>query len=313
MAVNVPKPGWRHPARKLAGRPTGGGGYFSEHVGSAGLILRVFRLWRLYAYLDLLWMTRSLRQSLGYSLVDVVMNISAVTGTFLLAERFAGIGAWSKPQVVFMLGYAILATALLDALFGYNVAFISRRVGRGQFDHTLVQPYPVWVVLLTEGFAPFSALASLFPGPGLMLWGLSQLPSLVSPTWLALLCLNIISSATIVLAFSYVWGSLAFWAPRAAEEISSSSLGMLNQLKPFPLDGAGLPLLGGLLTLVPAGFVAWYPCRALLGIDQTAYGFAITPVAAGAMAALAAWVFHKGLKHYGRTGSQRYSTFGHRR
>ena len=35
-----------------------------------------------------------------------------------------------------------------------------------------------------------------------------------------------------------LWGSLAFWAPRAAEELNSSTFELSNQLAPFPLDGA---------------------------------------------------------------------------
>ena len=88
---------------------------------------------------------------------------------------------------------------------------------------------------------------------------------------------------------------------------------MMSQLKPFPLDGAGALLTGGLLTVLPAGFVAWYPCRALLGLDPRPYAVAVTPLAAAALLAVALGIFRKGLTHYARTGSQRYSSFGHRR
>ena len=44
----------------------------------------------------------------------------------------------------------------MNMFFGYNVLTISRRLGRGQLDHTLVQPQPIWLSLLTEGFMPFS-------------------------------------------------------------------------------------------------------------------------------------------------------------
>jgi ABC-type uncharacterized transport system permease subunit len=112
--------------------------------------------------------------------------------------------------------------------------------------------------------------------------------------------------------YTFIWGSLAFWAPRAAEEINSSTNHMLEQLKSFPLDGLGLGVAGSLLTFIPAGFVGWFPSRALLGIDSRAYAAAITPVAALIFAAVAAWLFRKGMDHYARTGSQRYLSMGHR-
>jgi ABC-2 type transport system permease protein len=277
------------------------------------LVARIFRLWRLYASMDLLLLTRDVKLALSYFVSDAILNIAAITATLLLAERFDGIGHWTKFQVVFMLGYATLVSGLLSTFFSYNVLEISRRLGRGQLDHTLVQPQPVWMALLTEGFMPFSGSAILFPGFGLILWATHRLAVPVSPAWLALAALNLAASAAVALSFSFLWGSLAFWAPRAAEEVSSSSVRLIYQLKSFPLDGTGPILTGGLMTLLPVGLVAWAPCRALLGLDPSGWGGAVTPLAAVLFAALAGWVFRRGMREYARTGSQRYSSFGHRR
>lgn len=279
----------------------------------AGTLGRLLALWRVHAYLDLMWVTRDLKSFLAYYISDLTLAVAAVTVTLLLAERFDGIGPWTRPQVLFMLGYATITNGLLDTLFSYNVLFISRRLGRGQLDHTLIQPQPLWLALLTEGFAPVSGSVALLPGLGLLLWALADLPPLFSPGWAALFLLNLLASAVVMLAFSFTWGSLAFWAPRAAEEVSSSALRAINRLKPFPLDGFGAGLTGGLLTVVPAGFIAWYPCRALLGLDPAPWGVLVTPLAALVFAALAAWFFVRGLRHYGRTGSGRYTAFGFRR
>jgi ABC-2 type transport system permease protein len=266
-----------------------------------------------YAYLDFLFMIRDLKSFLWYSISDTILTVAAVTATLLLAERFDGIGSWSKFQVIFMLGYAIVVSGVTELFFGYNVKIISRRLGRGQLDHTLIQPQPLWMALLTEGFMPFSMWSTIVPGVGLMLWAMANLSLAVSPAWLALLLVNMLASAAIVLAFSFLWGSLAFWAPRAAEEVSSSASRVLDRLTPFPLDGLGPVLTGGLLTLLPAGFVAWYPSRALLGIDPAPYAVAVTPLAALILTTLAAWLFRRGLHQYGYTGSQRYLSLGHRR
>jgi ABC-2 type transport system permease protein len=278
-----------------------------------GGLRRLLRLWQVYAYLDFMFMTRDLRSFVTYAVSDTILYVASVTATLLLAERFEGIGAWTKAQVLFMLGYAVIAGGLQDLLFGYNVKFISRRIGRGQLDHLLVQPQPLWQALLTEGFLPFSAGAVLVPGLVLLGWALAALPPPASPAWLAALLANLVASAAIGLAFSCFWSSLAFWAPSAAEEVSSSANRLLSRLTPFPLDGLGQPLLAGLLTVVPAGFLAWYPSRALLGLDPAPYAVAVTPLAALLLSALAAWLFTRGLREYGRTGSTRYSAFGHRR
>lgn len=275
-------------------------------------LVQLLRLWRVYAYLDLLWVTRDLKLFLMWYVSDAVLNIAAVTGMVLLAERFSGIGHWSKFQVLFMLGYASIVSGIVATFFSYNVVHISRRLGRGQLDHTLVQPQPLWMALLTEGFTPFASSAILLPGVGLLFWATRHLPIAVSPGWLAMLLLSLLASATVLMAFQFTWGSLAFWAPRAAEEISSSTMHLTEQLKSFPLDGVGAVLTSGLLTVLPVGFLGWMPCRFLLGIDRSAWGAGSTPLAAVAFALLAAWVFTRGLRYYERIGSQRYTGFGHR-
>ena len=275
-----------------------------------GILLRLFRLWRMYAYLDLMWMTRDLKNFLVNVFSDIVINIARMTSVFLLAERFDGIGMWTKTQVIFMLGYAMAVSGIMEMFFSYNILHISRRLGRGQMDHILIQPQPVWMGLLTEGFLPFSGSLSPVGGLGVMAWATGRLALVVSSGWLGTVALNLLASCVVVLAFSFLWGSLAFWAPRGAEEISSAAVRLLFQLKPFPLDGVGPALLGGLMTVLPIGFVTWYPCRHLLGIGST--GAAVTPLAAMVLAMLALLVFRKGMAHYGQTGSQRYLGFGHR-
>jgi len=273
----------------------------------------VWRQWRLYAWMDLTWMTRNLGFFLTEFVSGLVMSAATVTATFLLAARFDGIGPWTTPQIIFMLGYSTLVQGLVGMFFGYNVAFVSRRIGRGQLDHTLIQPRPIWVTLLTEGFTPFSASTTVVAGVGLIVWSSSRIALAVSPGWLALAFVNLVASCATVLAFAFLWGCLAFWAPRAAEEISTSALRMMRLLTSFPLDGLAPFWLGGMLTALPAGFVAWFPCRALLGIDRSPYALELTPLAASVIAALTIVIFHQGMKHYGRVGSQRYLSFGHRR
>jgi ABC-2 type transport system permease protein len=273
---------------------------------------KLLRLWALYGRMDLLWVMRDAGVFLMFTLSETIMNVAAITGMWLLAERFEGIGHWSRLQVLFLLGYGATANGMMDALFGYNVAYISRKVGRGQLDHILVQPQPIWLALLTEGFVPFSGAALLLPGIALLTWSIHALAIPITAGWLALLLLNLLASMSVALAFQYLWGSLAFWAPRSAEEINSSTARLLMELKSFPLDGLSATLAAGLLTALPVGFVAWYPCRALLGLSPQPFAVWATPLAALAFAALSALMFGRGMAHYRRTGSQRYLPWGHR-
>jgi ABC-2 type transport system permease protein len=263
--------------------------------------------------MDLLWVGHDVRVALAWFTTDAVVNLAGAGAVFLLAERFAGIGSWSREQIVFMLGYAIVANGWPALLMGYNLLHISRRIGRGQVDHLLVQPQPLWQAFLTEGFMPLSGGLILLPGLALMVWAGRALGLAVTPGWLARLGLNLLASGTVLIAFSFLWGSLAFWAPRAAEEISSSAVDLISDLKSFPLHSATPLLAGVLLSVFPAGLVAWLPARHLLGHAPGLWDGLATPAAALLLAGLAAGAFRLGLREYARTGSQRYSDLGHRR
>ena len=141
---------------------------------------RLLRLWRLYAWMDFMWVTRSFAKFAVYYLGDAIINAAAISGILLLAERFDGLGPWSKAQVIFLLGYAAMTTGVLEIFCGYNVLFIGRRLGRGQFDHTLLQPQPIWMALLTDGFNPYGASSAFLTGLGLALCASRSLTSTVS-------------------------------------------------------------------------------------------------------------------------------------
>lgn len=260
-----------------------------------------------------MWVTRDTKHYLICFVADGFAAIAFMTTTLLLAERFNGIGQWSKFQVIFMLGYGSVVRGLIDIFFGYNLCMISRRLGRGQLDHSLIQPQPVWMTLCTEGFSPFQNMAYMLPGSALMVWSAIRLGQPAELGWLALLSVSIAGSCMVVLSFAYLWGSLAFWFPRSAEEVNSATSQLMGSLRVFPLDGLGHLLVGGLLTIIPAGLMAWYPCKCLLGLDRVPWHSAVTPMAGVAFFVVMVYVFGRGMDYYGRTGSQRYSDFGHRR
>ena len=122
----------------------------------------LLRLWRLYARMDLLWLTQDFSSALLVMLSETLGSLSGMAGVLLLAVRFGGVGGLSADEILFMLGFFELANGLSWILLGnYNVIHISRRIARGQLDHMLLQPRPLWLQLVTEGFMPFSGCQSI--------------------------------------------------------------------------------------------------------------------------------------------------------
>ena len=154
----------------------------------AANIKSVFRLLKLYAKMDLSWLLQDFSNFLIVILSESLQNLAGMAGVLLLAIRFGGVGGLSADEVLFMLGFFELADGLAFMLFGnYNVLHISRRIGRGQVDHMLIQPRPLWMQLLTEGFMPFSGSYGLIFGVILTAIAVARLEIALTPLWFILL------------------------------------------------------------------------------------------------------------------------------
>jgi len=273
----------------------------------------VLRLWKLYGRMDLNWLLQDWTSVLIVVLSETLLNISSMAGVLLLAIRFGGVGGMSADEILFMLGFYELASGLCWVLFGnYNVVHISRRIGRGQVDHMLIQPRPLWMQLLTEGFMPFSGSYSLIIGLILTGVAVARLEIALSPTWFALLGYYIVIHIALQLSQSALWGSMAFWQPVAAEEISTMFLDLNNQLGKFPLFGLPMWLSGILHTVLPIGLLAYVPALALLHDLGHAAEITLPFCVAGAFIAAAIICFQKGLNHYAKYSCNRYKEMGHR-
>jgi ABC-2 type transport system permease protein len=146
--------------------------------------------------MDVLYVARGPRVALTYYFSDLIRGAAAATATFLLAQRFDGIGTWTKAEVLFLLAYAIFVRMLIDLFFNYNLAHVSRRIGRGQLDHLLIQPQPLWVSLVTEGFAPATGSGMLLPAALLFGAASQQLDLALTPGWCALFVVELVGRSS---------------------------------------------------------------------------------------------------------------------
>lgn len=273
----------------------------------------VLQLWKLYARMDLNWLLQDRVNVIIVILSETLSNLASMAGVLLLAVRFGGVGGLSADEVLFMLGFFELADGLGWMLFGnYNVIHISRRIGRGQVDHMLIQPRPLWMQLLTEGFMPFSGCHGLIIGVILTVISVSGLNITLTPVWFLLLVYYLIIHIVLRLSQSVLYGSMAFWKPVACEEISTMILDLNNQLGKFPLFGLPKPFTALLHTVLPIGLLAYLPALALLRELGKETELALPFLVAGVFVTAALVCFQKGLKHYAKYSCNRYKEMGHR-
>jgi len=274
---------------------------------------RILRLFGISAKMDLAWLLRDTKYAVTLIFSDLVQNIGMVAGMFLIAARFGGIGGMSENEVLFMMAYSSLSTGVIMMFGTGNNLHISRIIGRGQLEHLLTQPLPLPVQLCTSSFLPFTGSGSFITGIALTVIAVGRLRLQITALWLLSLFAYQLTTLVIIAARAYLVSSLAFYAPAAAEEITSTAVDGTWFLSTFPLSGMPKLIQLPLLTIMPEGLMAWFPAMCLLGrppLHLTAY----YPMFFALLLSLtAAYVFKKGMNYYVRKGSNRYVPWGFRR
>lgn len=262
--------------------------------------------------MDLQWFTQDTFTCIMCIISDIVANIASISGIFLLSVRFEGVGGLSADAVLFMLGFYTMADGLTYMFGSFSTSHISRRISRGQLDHMLIQPLPLWMQLITGGFVPVSGHSTFVCGAALTAVAATRLRLAVSPLWLALLLVYLLARTAIVIGINYLAGSAAFYNPVACEEISSLTNDLFVSLGRFPLSGMPGWLTGILVTVLPVGLTAWLPSLVLLGQLHAPLAMLLPVLAGITLMSLATFAFQKGMKHYVTYGSTRYRDMGHR-
>jgi ABC-2 type transport system permease protein len=273
---------------------------------------RIISLFAISAKMDLAWLLRDTKFALTAILADSISNLSVVSSVYLIALRFGGIGGMSVDEVFFMMAYSTMITGIFILFGSSNNIHISRIIGRGQLEHLFLQPLTLKMQLITGGFIPFTGSGNFIIGCILLIIAINRLQLQITLWWMTLLIIYIFSTMIIIVARAYLVSSAAFYAPVAAEEISSTAIEGTWQLSTFPLSGMPGFIQVPLLTILPEGLMAWFPSLCLLGkppLKLTEY----YPLAYALIIALAAnFIFRKGMNYYVKKGSNRYVPYGFR-
>ena len=273
-------------------------------------IKRYFKLLGIYARMDLASLMRDSKFMAIAITADIVSNISSISGIFLLAWKFGGIGGMDRFEILFMLAYGNIVMGFLNMMGGCNALFPSRIIGRGQWEHMFIMPLP-YTVQLTVGIFPFTCSGNLLSGIAVLCAAVCNLSTPLPWWWPAALIFLLISSMVIVAALSYLFSSLAFYAPVQCEEIASTVIYSVERARTFPLSGMPMYIRYPLLTIFPAGLMAWFPTMILLG-KTTAFEIFYPAVFALLLSLTAAYFFRKGFRYYVQKGINRYVSGGHR-
>ena len=273
-------------------------------------VKRYFQLLAIYAKMDLGALMRDTKFMIIAIISDICADISAIFGIFMLAWRFDGIGGLDRYEILFMLAYGGIVNGTIMLFDRGNASYPSRIIGRGQWEHMFIMPLPYSVQMLA-GFFPFTCSGKFISGIILMCVAVINLTVTLPWWWILLLVGHVLISMVIVLGLSYLVSSLAFYAPVQCEEISSTVRYSVEYTATFPLSGMPLYMRIPLLTIFPAGLIAWLPTLIILG-NIPAWANIYPIIFAVLISLAAAYFFKKGFRYYVKKGINRYTAGGHR-
>jgi ABC-2 type transport system permease protein len=269
--------------------------------------------------MDLLWFLRDTRYFFIQLISDVVSGGCTIAGICLLSANFKNFSGMTQNEILFMMGYALFIDGIFMVFFiGNNTGMVSRIIGRGQLDHIMIQPVPLWAELLAQGFAPVSGSPIMILGIGLTAYGAVRAGILINAFAILLFLFYSTCSIIIVMSFIYLISCSAFYAPAAAEEIAVVGKDLFSTLKTYPLGNMKGFQKHIFLSVIPVGLCAWFPSTLLIKAGKYGLGAVLIPeafylpAAAAILSVIAIIAFKKGIKHYETFGSPRYSGFGHR-
>jgi len=264
--------------------------------------MKEFRIYLLY-FKQFLLARLSYRADFFASLVaSVFISVTGILFVFVLVdgEVVKDLRGWSRDEVLFIVGYSFLATAIFSVLAPNLYQFGDKYIIQGQFDRVLLRPLSSLGQVLCETFN-LESLGNLIIGGLTIALAKSHLGltfSFLDYLWLVV---SAISGGVILLSFFVILASLSFhFEDRLG--ISAPFFNLLNFGRyPLPIFHRAIQLL--LTTVVPFGFVAFYPATHFFTKTGFEYYCYCTPIVALTTTLLAVVFWRAGESRYASVGN----------
>jgi ABC-2 type transport system permease protein len=227
-----------------------------------------------------------------------VNNAIFFTFWIVLLSRVPRIRGYTLGDVAVLYGIVAIANGIAVFLAG-GTQYLARVIHDGELDALIAQPKPTLLYAAGLRSQP-SGLGDI--ASGLVMLALSGRVTLAGvPVVLA----ASVASAVVLVSTAVLMHSAAFWLGRT-ESASRQLYEVTLMFSLYPDRLFTGPMRWFLFTVIPAGFVGYLPAELIrVPAMWTAMAMAGGVVA---YAALASWVFSRGLRTY--SSGSRFATFG---
>jgi len=227
----------------------------------------------------------------------ILMRILMMGVVFVLFRNIPDIAGWQEGELYLILGF-MCATEGLTSIFVDGIWHLPTLVFRGEFDVMLARPIsPLFQILSYEiGLQGIGVLSMgiLSIGVGLVLldW--------VSPLSILLCLIFTLTGTAIRISYNLIGACSAFWS-NGGQSNATFLVYSIGEYAKYPVTIYPGWMQFILLSIIPAGFVGFFPALILRGEHTLPYTL-IVLAATGLYYLLARTIFYRGIKKYESMG-----------
>ncbi|GMV80287.1 MAG: transporter [Planctomycetota bacterium] len=229
--------------------------------------------------------------------------LQQAAGLLMLAFLFEHIHAlreWSREEVFFIYGFALLPRALFDAVAMNFYQFSDRYLVQGEMDRLLLRPLSSLFQMLMEGIG-FDFVADLTLGIAVLSYASYKLGLVWTLQSGLLLGVLAFSAWAVLMGVFLTLTALTFWSQERVGLIPP--IYNLLSFSNYPLTIFNKLVAFALTFVIPFGYIAYYPSTAFLKDGLLASQAYWTPLAGLACLAVGGLTWRAGLRRYSGAGS----------
>lgn len=248
---------------------------------------------------------RSACEFMQYPITSVMWFLSAIAreatgffGILLIARTLGGLGGWSLSEICILFGMAMIPEALGQVFFD-SVWNIGSFVKSGSMDNFKVRPLPILFQLLCNR-SFFPGLANFAAGVAIVLYGGMHIRTVFSAEKILFFIEFIILGTILNSSIYLIFNSMNFWLIEGSE--ISDLVQTFRQFAKYPLTAFPAAVKFCMTTVIPFGFVGYYPALYMIGKGGQMIPL-ILPVVTGIVAFIGIRIWCVGIRSYNSTGT----------
>jgi len=229
----------------------------------------------------------------------VAFNLPGFLGLLVVFRSIPSLSGWSLDEMVFIYGFSLLSLCPFQILFD-NIWQLRIKLQDGSFVKYYFRPLNM-LFYYTSEIVDLKGFAQLAMGIGLLVWSSGQLHLIWTLPMILGFAVVLATASLVMIGLMLGAASAAFWIVNSYSILSLFS--RFRDYTRYPMSIYSNAFRFLFSTIIPIGFVAFYPVQWILHPGQAGIEVWFTPLAGIACFAAGAIVWSKGVRSWSGTGT----------